>query len=488
MIGILTDFYKSIRKEKKVMSNGCNQNPMGACSEAEGINTTANGTGSHAEGINTIANGAASHAEGSTTTAVGAASHTEGYETDTTADAAHAEGSFTTASGVASHAEGYQTNATADTAHAEGSSTTASGNASHAEGIGNTASGRAAHVEGGGSVLIGDLPNIASGDSSHAEGLLTTASGEASHAEGFFTTASNFSSHTEGYGTTSDGIGSHSEGQFTTASGPAAHAEGSTTQAQGVASHAEGTGTQALADNSHAEGFFTTVEAAHTGSHIMGRFGTTEEEFSWFIGNGTSLVTPGLGAKWLASDGSMYVDGIFVPGGADYAEMFETTDGNPIDVGYFVTFDGASDKIRKATSQDSYILGISSATPSVIGNSGEMRWKDKFVTDEWGRIQHHKVTISAQKDEEGRVITPAREEIQWMINPEWDPTRGYVSRLKRPEWVAIGLLGQILVRDDGTCIAGSYCMPNMEGIATATDKGYRVMKRTGPNQVLVLLK
>ncbi|WP_084822246.1 hypothetical protein [Bacillus sp. SA1-12] len=46
--------------------------------------------------------------------------------------------------------------------------------------------------------------------------------------------------------------------------------------------------------------------------------------------------------------------------------------------------------------QDSYILGISSATPSVHGNSGEMRWKDKFVTDEWGRIQQHEVTIPAQ--------------------------------------------------------------------------------------------
>jgi hypothetical protein len=26
------------------MANGCNQNPIGACSEAEGINTNANGT------------------------------------------------------------------------------------------------------------------------------------------------------------------------------------------------------------------------------------------------------------------------------------------------------------------------------------------------------------------------------------------------------------------------------------------------------------
>ncbi|MGM0875238.1 MAG: hypothetical protein ACQEWV_10605, partial [Bacillota bacterium] len=32
-----------------------------------------------------------------------------------------------------------------------------------------------------------------------------------------------------------------------------------------------------------------------------------------------------------------------------------------------------------------------------------------------------------------------------------------------------------------------YCKPNNEGIATVSDTGYRVMERTGPNQVLVLL-
>ncbi|MGM1033417.1 MAG: SHOCT domain-containing protein [Bacillota bacterium] len=52
---------------------------------------------------------------------------------------------------------------------------------------------------------------------------------------------------------------------------------------------------------------------------------------------------------------------------------------------------------------------------------------------------------------------------------------------------ASALFGKLLVRDDGTCKAGSYCGPNEEGIATTADKGYRVMKRTGPNQVLVLL-
>ncbi|MGM0879291.1 MAG: peptidase G2 autoproteolytic cleavage domain-containing protein, partial [Bacillota bacterium] len=184
---------------------------------------------------------------------------------------------------------------------------------------------------------------------------------------------------------------------------------------------------------------------------------------------------------------SMFVDGMFVPGGADYAEMFETTDGNPIDVGYFVTFDDESEKIRKATTTDDYILGIVSADPAVLADSRELRWKDKYVTDEWGRVQYHDIVIPAEKDKDGNVIMPERTEKQPILNPDWDHTREYIPRLERPEWVAVGLLGKLLVRDDGTCKVGGYCKPNVEGIATASNKGYRVMKRTGENQILVLL-
>lgn len=59
---------------------------------------------------------------------------------------------------------------------------------------------------------------------------------------------------------------------------------------------------------------------------------------------------------------------------------------------------------------------------------------------------------------------------------------------KRPEWVSVGLIGKILLRDDGTCQVNSYCKSNNEGIATATTNGYRVMKRTGPNQILILFR
>lgn len=67
-------------------------------------------------------------------------------------------------------------------------------------------------------------------------------------------------------------------------------------------------------------------------------------------------------------------------------------------------------------------------------------------------------------------------------------TKKYIPREKRAEWVPVGLVGQILLRDDGSCEVNSYCCPNDEGIATQSEEGFRVIKRTGPNQILVLLK
>ena len=50
------------------------------------------------------------------------------------------------------------------------------------------------------------------------------------------------------------------------------------------------------------------------------------------------------------------------------------------------------------------------------------------------------------------------------------------------------MLGQIKVIDDGTCMPNGYCSVNENGIATKSDKGYRVMKRLSENIILVLFK
>jgi hypothetical protein len=111
-----------------------------------------------------------------------------------------------------------------------------------------------------------------------------------------------------------------------------------------------------------------------------------------------------------------------------------------------------------------------------------------YLFDEWNRPIFEEVTIPAVTDNEGNILIEERTEMRKKINPEWDPENPCSSRLERPEWVAVGLVGKLLVRDDGTCEVNGFCKPNNEGIATASENGYRVMRRTGPNQILVLLK
>lgn len=75
--------------------------------------------------------------------------------------------------------------------------------------------------------------------------------------------------------------------------------------------------------------------------------------------------------------------------------MFETIDGNLIDVGYFVTLYG--EKIRKANANDDYILGVVSATPAMIADASDLRWHNLFVRDEWGRTQYHEVVVPEKR-------------------------------------------------------------------------------------------
>lgn len=464
--------------------NGCIlTDANNGCSVAEGSGTTASGFASHAEGFSTVASGQNAHAEGDSTTASGNFSHAEGQRTTASASGSHAEGLETEARALHSHAEGHSTLASGFDSHAEGTGTTASGNSSHSEGRQTTASGTASHAEG--------LINLASGVASHAEGILSQSIGESSHAEGERTTANASQAHAEGFSTSASGNASHAEGSQTTASGVASHGEGFGTVASGDASHAEGLNSIASGEVSHAEGFSTTASggASHaegsntiangafshteglntsanflTGVHVMGKFGAANDlDFSWYLANGISPDSPGIAAKIL-QNGIGVADIGWFGGGADYAEMFETVDGKPIDVGYFVTLDGK--KIREANGKDDYILGVTSVNPAVLADSGELRWKNKYVTDEWGRVQY--------------------QDSQPVLNPDWDPTKEYVPRLKRPEWVPVGMIGKLLVRDDGSCQVNGYCVPNDEGIATASTIGYRVMERTGPNQVLIL--
>ena len=80
-------------------------------------------------------------------------------------------------------------------------------------------------------------------------------------------------------------------------------------------------------------------------------------------------------------------------------------------------------------------------------------------------------------------------ETQPIINPDWDKNREYIPRSERPEWAPVGVLGKLVVYDDGTLKQGDICRPGEGGIAVKSiTNGYPVLKRIAEDKVLVWFK
>ena len=266
----------------------------------------------------------------------------------------------------------------------------------------------------------------ASSNSAHAEGYNTTASGMYSHAEGANTTASGNYSHAEGNSTTASGTYSHAEGDTTTASGNYAHAEGWKTTVSGNFAHAEGQDTAAKGYYSHATGYHTVANFYQT---VVGRYNVekgstlsyTTDSGYLIVGCGTSSSAT---ANCLRATESKVYGKTYSSSGADYAEMFEWLDGNISNedrIGKFVTIEG--DKIKLATSQDDYILGVVSGNPSVIGDSHSDQWAYMFEQDIFGRPIYETVTIPEEKDDDGNIIVEEHTEEQLKVSKQYDNTQ-----------------------------------------------------------------
>lgn len=237
--------------------------------------------------------------------------------------------------------------------------------------------------------------------------------------------------------------------------------------------------------NRYSQAHGNNTLAVHEGAVIYGKYGVSPENYSWSLANGTSFSDMALAVKIL-QNGDIHTDGTLSSPCADYAEFFEWQDGNPSHedrVGYFVKL--AGDKITFAEEFDSP-LGIISAMPAIIGDSGEMHWQGKYVTDDFGRVQYHDVVIPAEKDDEGNILIEEHTERQPMLNLEWDASKEYVPRLQRPEWATVGVLGKLIVYDDGTLQSGDLCRCSAEGKAVKSiNNGYPVLKRISEDKILI---
>lgn len=508
--------------------------------------------GSHVEGCGSrIYRGDGAHAEGYYSLANGIGSHVEGNNSVAKGETSHAEGEQTCANGNYSHAEGSGSYAMGESSHAEGAANTANTKYSHAEGLLNfidrfrnsiddyikfsvnsynkstkvmTTKNHTNKYNGGFPRASLKLPSktylymiyfsTPFYDSSLYEdkwnsykfmdycsfkktGTNTYAVDSTQHI------CNNLLDELPTTGSNAAWIGIESDTviNFNTTELEGSHIEGSANYISGNWSHVEGRLNDATkADYAHVEGICNST--TNMGSHVAGMFAKKPTDGRTFktqlgdvlvIGNGTSDNQPSdehiefvpSNALRVTYGGDVLTTKAYQSSGADYAEyIYEWHDGNKDKedrIGYFVTIKGK--KLYKATSK-SVITGITSGNPSIIGNSDE-DYIHKYERDKFNRIVWEDTT-----DEEGNIIHNSRMKLNKDYNPDLQNT--YVHRNDRPEWDAVGMIGVLPVRDDGTCIEDEWCVSNDEGIATysgvRTMDSFLVLERIDENTIKVLIK
>lgn len=205
----------------------------------------------------------------------------------------------------------------------------------------------------------------------------------------------------------------------------------------------------------------------HDHALVGGNYGFSGSNFKIAIGGGGSSSNPK--NVFTVSNTGVVTASDYQTSNADFAEYFEWADGNPhADDRMGLLVEQIGDKIAPA--QGTEFFGAISARASVIGNAYEDYWHGKYITDVYGRIQY---------DKDGRAL----------ISPDFDPSRVYVPRSQRPEWAVTGLVGRIIVRDDGSCKPGGYVSAR-QGIATScySKTAAKVLRRVDKNHIEVILK
>lgn len=329
-----------------------------------------------------------------------------------------------------------------------------------------------------GAEIFNNYRNVATGDYSTAMGNITKATGWAAVAMGQSTVAKGYYSFAMGREANANKSNSTAIGYIVTANGQYSTVIGQQTTVDGMAAIAIGSFTSANGDYSTAIGYgliankfnFAVGRYNKTPTGCASADSTTGDIF--VIGNGRNDSTLRSNAFRVTAEGAVMGTQSYTASGADYAEMFEWTDGNPNNEdrrGLFVTLDG--EKIRPASADDDYILGVVSATPSVVADAQTDDWGKKWKTDIFGE---------RLLDENGA----------WILNENFreEENESYVSRLDRKEWAAVGLVGKLILVDDGTCEVNGYCVPANGGIATKSETGCRVLSRVDENHIKILIK
>ena len=209
------------------------------------------------------------------------------------------------------------------------------------------------------------------------------------------------------------------------------------------------------------------LTTAFDGQTAVGRYNSpTGLVYDWSPGNPTGPYTPvfmvGGGTDEFAranffsvtDDGWAHANGFSVSG-ADYAEYFES-DADVVDAvvpGTSVVINPDTGNVRPGVPGATLLLGVvrpKRAAMSVVGNTANDYWHDKYLVDEMGQPVYTGMYVPPPAPFTGMFSPPPPASTGTyrtvrMLNPAYDPATPYVPRIARREWNPIGLLGRVLL-------------------------------------------
>lgn len=132
------------------------------------------------------------------------------------------------------------------------------------------------------------------------------------------------------------------------------------------------------------------------------------------------------GAGNAVLEGSWVTDGI-----GDYAEYFESADGEELPLGATVCFDSEGKLVlTDADTKKADVIGVVRSkvdSSGIVCNSADLNWQGKYIRDVFG--------VREIDSETGG----------YKLNPDYDPDVQYTPRSARPEWNLVALLGVIVI-------------------------------------------
>jgi outer membrane murein-binding lipoprotein Lpp len=235
-------------------------------------------------------------------------------------------------------------------------------------------------------------------------------------------------------------------------------------------------GSNGIVSHSNSFLFGDGLKSVNTNCTVLGRYNSPQDNWNAVLWVGIGSSNTDRKNALIIQNNEIHYRGQLKEGSGwmgDIGEYFEWYDGNILDedrVGYMVQLkDG---KIEYATDIDNCI-GVVSDTCVLTAGSCSMGWHGMYLKDKFGRD----------------ILEEVNGEMLPIKNPNYDESLVYISRDKRKEWCKVGIIGQVIVRQDGTLESGSY-VNCVNGIATKSIEktSYRVVKVIDDTVAIILVK